>query len=165
MGPHEVRGQRQAGLAAEAVLADVAPELLAQGVGAGVLPDDGVVDGLTGVLVPEQRRLALVGDADGLDVVAGDAGLGDGSGDDLLDVRPDLVRVVLDPARLREDLLVLLLVDGDDPAVLVEHDAAAGRGALVDRRDEGAGGVCVGHGVLLVVRGVVGLGGVAQNSL
>ena len=51
----EVRGQRQAGLAAEAVLADVAAELLAERVGAGVLPDDGVVDGLTGVLVPEQR--------------------------------------------------------------------------------------------------------------
>ena len=77
-------------------------------------------------------------------------GLGDGAVDDLLDVRPDLGGVVLDPARLGEDLLVLLLVDGDDPAVLVEDDAAAGRGALVDGRDERAGGVCVGHGVLLV---------------
>jgi hypothetical protein len=145
----EVGGQRQAGLAAEAVLADVAAEFPAEGVGAGVLPDDGVVDGLTGVLVPEESGLALVGDADGLDVVAGDAGLLDGSGDDLLDVGPDLVGVVLDPARLREDLLVLLLVDRDDTAVLVEDDAAAGGGALVDGGDEGAGGVGVGHCVLL----------------
>lgn len=149
----EVRGQRQAGLAAEAVLADVAAELTAEGVGAGVLPDDGVVDGLTRVLVPEQRGLALVGDADGLDVLAGDAGLLDGPGDDLLDVRPDLGGVVLDPARLREDLLVLLLVDGDDASVAVEDDAAAGGGALVDGGDEGPGGVGVGHGVLLEVTG------------
>ena len=71
-------------------------------------------------------------------------GLVDGAGDDLLDVGPDLRGVVLDPARLREDLLVLLLVDGDDPAVLVEDDAAAGGGALVDGRDERA--VPVGGG-------------------
>ena len=68
-------------------------------------------------------------------------GLGDGAGDDLLDVGPDLGGVVLDPARLREDLLVLLLVDGDDAAVAVEDDAAAGGGALVDGGDERAGGV------------------------
>ena len=144
----EVRRERQARLAAEAVLADVAAELLAERVGAGVLPDEGVVDGLTGVLVPEQGGLALVGDADRLDVGGGDTRLDDRPGDDLLDVLPDLIRVVFDPARLGEDLLVLLLVDGDDPAVLVEDDAAAGRGALVDGRDERAGGVCVGHGWL-----------------
>ena len=155
LGTGEVGGQRQARLAAEAVLADVAAELLAEGVGAGVLPDDGVVDGLTGVLVPQQRRLALVGDADGLDVVAGDAGLRDGPGDDLLDVGPDLGGVVLDPARLREDLLVLLLVDGDDAAVAVEDDAAAGGGALVDGRDERARAVCAS---VTVCSGVTGMG-------
>ncbi len=42
-------------------------------------------------------------------------------------------RVVLDPARLRIDLLVLLLVDRDDlPAVVEDHEARAGR-SLVDR--------------------------------
>ena len=55
--------------------------------------------------------------------------------DDLAGVVPDLVRVVLDPAGPREDLLVLLLVDGDDPAVVVEDHAPGGRGALVDRGD------------------------------
>ncbi|GAA3240725.1 hypothetical protein GCM10020256_63090 [Streptomyces thermocoprophilus] len=53
--------------------------------------------------------------------------------------------------RLGEDLLVFLLVDGDDTAVPVEDDAAAGGGALVDGGDERAGGVGVGHCVLLVL--------------
>ncbi|GAA3071025.1 hypothetical protein GCM10020000_64550 [Streptomyces olivoverticillatus] len=149
LGAGEVGGQRQARLAAEAVLADVAAELLAQGVGTGVLPDDGVVDRLAGVLVPHQRGLTLVGDADRLDVGGGDARLLDGARDDFLDVGPDLLGVVLDPARLGEDLLVFLLVDGDDAAVAVEDDAAGGGGALVDRRDERARAVAagVGHGV------------------
>ena len=54
---------------------------------------------------------------------------------DLHDVAPDLLGVVLDPARAREDLLVLLLGDRDDAGRAVEDDAARGRGALVDRRD------------------------------
>ncbi|ALM42645.1 hypothetical protein SFR_6030 [Streptomyces sp. FR-008] len=45
---------------------------------------------------------------------------------------------------------MFLLVHGDDPAVPVEDDAAARRGPLVDRGDERACGVCVGHGVLLL---------------
>ncbi len=69
----EAGRQRQARLAAEAVLADALRRAPAQAVGAGVLPDDRVVDRLTGVPVPQQRGLALVGDADRLDVGGGDA--------------------------------------------------------------------------------------------
>ena len=39
------------------------------------LPDDGAVDAFAGLLVPHQRRLPLVRDADGLDVLSGDADL------------------------------------------------------------------------------------------
>jgi len=47
--------------------------------------------------------------------------------------RVDLGRIVLDPAGLREDLLVLLLVDGDDlTAVVEDHEASAGR-PLIER--------------------------------
>jgi len=56
--------------------------------------------------------------------VAVDLRLGQHPADDEADVVPDLVRVVLDPAGAREDLLVLLLVDGDDPSVVVEQDGA-----------------------------------------
>src|SRR3712207_9588282 len=67
--------------------------------GAGVLPDDRVVDGLARVPVPHHRRLALVRDADGHDVVAGDVGLWQRQADDLAGVSPDLLPVVLPPAR------------------------------------------------------------------
>ena len=103
--------------------------------GPGVLPDDRVVDRLAGRLVPDDRRLALVGDADRGEVGGGDAGLGEGALDDLLAARPDLHRVVLDPARLRVDLLVLLLVDRHDRAGVVEDHEAGARGPLVEGPD------------------------------
>ncbi len=101
----------------------------------GVLPHDRVVDGLAGALVPHHGGLTLVRDADRRDVVACQVGLAQGDSDDLLHIAPDLQRVVLDPAGLREDLLVLELTGGDDRARLVEDDGAAGRRALVDRDD------------------------------
>src|SRR5207247_4366049 len=103
------RGDRQARLHAEAVLAAVRRQLVADLVGAGVLPDDRVVDGLPVGAVPDHGRLTLVGHPDRGDVRRRD--LVEPGLDDLLRALPDLVRVVLDPARLRVDLLVLLLVD------------------------------------------------------
>ncbi len=58
--------------------------------GARVLPDDRVVDGLPGRPVPDDGGLTLVGDPDTHDIVAGDVGLGEGGPDDLLHVSPDL---------------------------------------------------------------------------
>ena len=80
------------------------------------------------------RRLALVGDAQRHEVGRLQRRLVEGALHDLLDVAPDLLGVVLDPARAREDLLVLLLGDGDDAGRAVEDHAARGRRALVDRR-------------------------------
>ena len=82
----------------------------------GVLPDDGVVDRLAGLAIPDDRRFALVGDADGGEVGGFDAGLGERPPDDLDAAGPDLDRIVLDPTGLGEDLLMLLLVDGHDAA-------------------------------------------------
>ena len=62
-------------------------------------------------------------------------GLRERAADHLARAPPDLARVVLDPAGLRRDLLVLALIDRDDPAVAVEQDEAAARRALVDRPD------------------------------
>ena len=112
--------------------AAVLREFVHDRLGAGVLPDDGVVDRLAGGLVPHHRGFALVGDADGGDVVPGQVRLGQGRADHLAGVVPDLGGVVLHPAGLREDLLVLHLAGGDDAAAVVEDDGAGARGALVD---------------------------------
>ena len=72
----EVGGERQAGDVAQPVDALVAGQLAHEPAGAGVLPDDRVVDRLAGLAVPHHGRLALVGDADRLDVARLDVGVG-----------------------------------------------------------------------------------------
>ena len=65
----EIRVDEQAGLALDqrrSCPSRLQP--LAELGGAPILPDDGVVDRLAGLAVPDDRRLALVGDADGGDV-------------------------------------------------------------------------------------------------
>ena len=85
--------------------------------GAAVLPDDGIADRLSGRAVPDQRGLALIGDADRGDVARVEPGLVQrlARGGEL--AFPDLDRVVLDPARLRIDLPELALSHRDAAAV------------------------------------------------
>ena len=59
----EVGRRRQTGLLPDHIAAAVAVQRRRDAVGAGVLPDDRVVVRPAGALVPHQRRLALVGDA------------------------------------------------------------------------------------------------------
>src|SRR4030081_1712288 len=135
----EVGGQRKAHLGTKAVLPTLAAELLDDLVGASVLPDDRVVDRLACLAVPHHRGLALVGDADGRDVLS--VYLREGALYDPLGPLPDLHRVVLYPTWLRIDLLMFLLRDGDDLAAVVEDHEASARGPLVDRRRV----LCVRH--------------------
>src|SRR3972149_5107151 len=134
----EVGVQQQAGALAEERLQAAGAELLARPGGAPVLPDDRVGDGAARA-VPDERRLALVGDADGGDV----AGVGGRFRQRLaggLDLGPpDRLRVVLHPAGARVYLLERLLGGGDGRAGAVEQDGAGGGRALVEGEDE------VGH--------------------
>jgi hypothetical protein len=102
-------------------------------VGPGVLPHDRVVDRLARGLLPNHRGLALVRDAHRREIACLDLGLLQAAGDHILGALPDLHRVVLDQPGFRIDLLVLLLVDPDHLAAVVEdHEPRAG-GALVQR--------------------------------
>ena len=91
------------------------------------------MDRLAGLAVPDDGRFALVRDADGVDVPGSETRPRDRLGGYAQLRRPDLFRVVLDPAGLGEDLLELLLRDGRDVAVLVEDDRPRARGALIQR--------------------------------
>ena len=128
----EVRRRRQTGLAADDVAVAFAFQRRGDAVGAGVLPHDGVVDGLARGLVPDDGGLALVGDADGVDVAGVQRRRAQRLRDDRADVVPHLDGVVLNPTGAREDLLVLLLPDGHDGARVVEDDRARARRALID---------------------------------
>ena len=136
----EVGGQRQPDDLLVPVGSLLAAEFLDDLLGAGVLPDDGVVDGLTGFLVPHEGGLALVGDTDRGQVVLVYLRFRESLGDDLTDVVPDLVGIMLHPAGAGEDLLVFLLPHGDDAACVVEDDRARRGGSLVN--GEHVFGVC-----------------------
>src|SRR5207248_7705622 len=135
LGSGEVGREWQPGRGAEPVGSRVAGQFPDDAVGAGVLPHDRRVYRLPGRFVPQQRGLALVGDAHRGQVGAGQAGLVERAAGDCSAVVPDLGRVVVDPAGAGVALAVLALVERGDPAVGVEDDAAGRGGALVDGGD------------------------------
>ena len=124
------------GLAPDHVAATVTVQRRRDPVGAGVLPDDRVVVRPAGALVPHQRGLALVGDSQRRQVGGGQIRRVQRRHDHRRGAFPDLDGIVLDPARLRQDLFVLELVTPDLGAVVVEDHAAGAGGALVDCGDE-----------------------------
>ena len=102
LGPGKVGRERQSDPYAIAVVVAVR-EPIHDVLRPGVLPDDGVADRSPRGPVPDDGRLALVGDADRGDA-AGAAGVGPASPERWLPITsrvfpPDLGGVVLDPAR------------------------------------------------------------------
>ena len=110
LGPRKIGGDRQPGLFAEAVLTALFGQGAADFIGTGALPDNGIVIGLAGFPVPDHRGFALVGNADGGDVFAVDPGFSHGPFDHPAAVVPDFQGIMLNPARLGKNLLVLHLV-------------------------------------------------------
>ena len=134
LGRREIGVDQEAAALGNEGLPPLRAKPVADGRRAPVLPDDGVVQAGATRAVPEQHRLALVGDADGgRQGVAGrlaqhrDAGL------------PDLFRVVLHPAGRRVDLAKLALGHPERRAGDVEQDRAGRGGALVEGEQERAG--------------------------
>ena len=98
-----------------------------------------MVNRLATLAVPDQGGLALVGNADGLELRRRDARCGQGiAGGGQLQA-PDFQRVVLHPAGLGVDLWQFLLRHGNDVAAGVKHNAAAAGGALVEGKQVGHG--------------------------
>ena len=108
---------------------------------APVLPDDGAVDRPPRPAIPDQRRLALVGDADAGDVGCAQAALGDGLARRREHAVPDILGLMLDPARGREMLRKLALGAGHDAKRRIEQDRPRGGRALVDGEDMSGGHV------------------------
>ena len=95
----EVRIEDEARLAPHEVLRARGAERVAVLGGAPILPHDGAVDGAPGTPVPQDRRLALVRDADAGDVAPAGAGAPARRPQHAERDAPDLLGIVLDPAR------------------------------------------------------------------
>src|SRR5206468_1350206 len=116
----------------EKLLRTAGAESIAHAGGAPVLPHDGAVDGLAGPAIPHDGGFALVGDAHSGEIGGAQASPTEGLECHTDLRRPDFVRVVLDPAGFREELLDLLLGDGTDRAIVVKDDGAGAGRAFVE---------------------------------
>src|ERR1051325_1750415 len=94
------------------------------------------MDRLARRAVPDDDGLALIGDADARNLGRRDAGTAHCEAACRHHRLPDLVRIVLDPARPRVVLSQLALRDADDGEVAIEENGARRRRALVDGKDE-----------------------------
>src|SRR3546814_16607437 len=92
LGAGEVGVEQQAGALPHQVFGTLGTQLLAESGGAAVLPDDRLVDGRTGLAVPDHRRLALVGDADGGDLLGARTSVCQGALHDRPVFAPDVLR-------------------------------------------------------------------------
>ena len=108
---------------------------VAGGRGAPVLPHDGRADGAARAAVPQHRRFALIGNADGGNVGAGQALLVQHLARHGKLAFPDVGGIVFHPAGLRKMLGKLLLRAGAGLALAIEQDRARTGGALVEGKD------------------------------
>ena len=132
LGCREVGGKRKTRHLGDAVADTVTGQRIQPRLRAGVLPHDGVENGLPGAAVPHDRGLALVRDPGRGDTGCLQVSLGEDARDHPLGVGPDLHGVVLDPAGARKYLLVLALSRCNYRSGTIEHDCPRRGGALVD---------------------------------
>ena len=123
------------GAVADHIAQTVRLQALHQRRGAAALPYDGVRERPSAVALPEQRGLALIGDADGLDVRSGDARARNGLLQRVHLTFIDGLRVVFHPAGLGIDLRKFDALRGDGPRRFVEYDGARAGGALIQSDD------------------------------
>ncbi len=135
LGAREIGIEQQAGAIGEELLVTIFLQRGAAVGGTPVLPHDGVVDRLAGGAIPHDGCFALICDADAGQCLGIELGLGQRAATHFDRGRPDLLRIVLDPARLGEDLRQFLLRRGDRTSGHVEDDGAGAGRALVDGED------------------------------
>ena len=131
-GGGEIRVGDEPGNAADGVAAPVPRQLVAERGGPPVLPDDGVVQRLSGRAVPDKGGFALVGDADGGDMGGVGAACGAGLAQARRGAAPDVLGVLLHPAGARIDRLDGAARHGAAAPPRIEDDGAGGGRALVE---------------------------------
>ena len=134
------RGKVQSGSTKSGPLDDhsfaaVGDQALAQIGSAAILPHDRVGNRLAGLPIPDQRSLALIGYTDRGNARRIERRLPQNLPHGRERRVPEIVRIVLNPSRMRVDLLELPLSDRYGQAVGPEGDGARRGGALIDRED------------------------------
>ena len=136
----EICAERKAGFAAKPVLATLRAEVRNVRAHARVLPHDCVHYRLARRLFPDDGCLTLIRNADRRQIVRCQLSFSQCFGHYFSRSLPDLFGIVLHPARLGIDLLVLFLRRSNHSAGSVKHAEARAGCALID------GANVVGHG-------------------
>jgi hypothetical protein len=124
----EVGRQGQTHLGSEAILSAILAQHVTDILRARILPDDGIEIRLTGLGIPHDGGLALVGDTHRGNITGLGAYLLHRCLDHVLCASPNLHRIMFDPTGLGVDLLVLHLVNADHPTTVIEnHTSGTGR--------------------------------------
>src|SRR5690554_1076021 len=103
---------------------------------APVLPHDGIINRRPSVTLPDNRRLALIGNADGRDIRVGDLSLTTGAFNGDQGRLPNRLRIVFDPRGLGKDLLEILRNPGADAHLIIDNNRGRTRGTLVNRTNK-----------------------------
>src|SRR5579872_3757029 len=139
LGRREVGIDHQPGLLPDRLLPSRALELIAVVSSTAILPDDRVVDRLAGDTIPDDRRLALIGDADGSDPARSEPD----AFHHLLRhqelVRPDLLGIMLYPAGARIVLAKLPAALQPGSPLPPEEDRPGRSRTLVKGENQGLG--------------------------
>jgi hypothetical protein len=124
LGAREIGIDHKACALGDVLLQALFLQFIADGGRSAVLPNNGVVDGLARGTVPHHGRFALIGDADGGNVLGAHLVLVQHLAGHFQLAVPYLHRVVFHPSRLWKILVEFLLCRGNGVAVLVKKDCA-----------------------------------------
>jgi hypothetical protein len=132
----KIRVHHEACLLPEERLVSRRLQAIADRRGDAALPHNRIRDGLAGRLLPQHGGLALIGDTNGRYILGADAGLRDRVLCRLQLRGPNRFGIVLDVSGPGKNLRKFLLRRCDGGAAAIEHDGAAGGGALVKGEHE-----------------------------
>ena len=135
LGAGEVSVGNQTGLLADGIAIATGNQIVDDIGGTAALPDNGVVDGFAGCLIPDDGGFTLVGDADTGNVICFHTQLFHSVLGNFQGGAPDFHSIVLDPAGLREDLTEFSLCGGADIACMIKQNAAGTGSTLIQGHD------------------------------
>ena len=135
LGAGKIGIRDQAGGLPDVVAQPLSYQVIHNACRTAALPDDGIVDRAAGVALPQDSRLALVGDADASHLGRGYACRCEHFEHGGVLGRPDVHRILFHPALMRIMLRQLVLPDRKDILLVVEQDRARAGRALVQGED------------------------------
>src|SRR5688572_14833691 len=136
LGTGEIGGEGQTGRRSKDINATGSTQPPANFGRTGVLPDDRVMNRTPRFLVPDHRRLTLVGDTHRGEARGSDPGLVEGGAYHSTNLVDNFDRIVFDPARLGKYLRVFLPGTAHHLAGAVEDHEAGTRRSLIQGADQ-----------------------------